>query len=813
MNLLQDLYRIAGKLQLFSWLLPRENDTIPNPAWQESSRKILIVRLSPSEHVEESLTHGILFTRLRHLLPDAYIDFAFFPSRQDTKVLATHQLPWIFGVRSTCSIDEFDVVLFSCSYVLELVNLVHALQQSGIEPLRTKREIGAPLFILGGASASLAQAAVPFIDGMYAGEFESSESALAKLFSVFDRTSKAAEFLNRYLKQHGAIAGLYVENSLFVPQSAVQANETLKNITPYPLFNNAHADTARLQISLGCPFRCSFCYEGFSRKPYRDVDRELLLVKSQELRVASGVEKLDIVSFNFNTHRHITDLMSGFLQPFAHVHFMSQRLDILDASPALFKAELASGKRSFTLGVEGISERMRVIYRKDLTTSSIVSVLHKLMQAQVREIKLFFIISSYESEHDLHEFRGFVARVLEMNKQGLHTKIKFSFGYLSIMPHTPLQFLPIQLDPEHFSKIYMQIESILSHAGMECRLAFTTASWACAQALMFLQTDRAAQLLQDFTKAGLVFDESMPPQALRIMNQSLFDLIDSNQLLTVAFPHPLAQLYPQAYQEKLLLEFEKIKTFLVNDTLRGDEPTVAAPSPAISATSSELHAIRSIEFLLQQRKKTAHSYILVKIPAHMAGVHAAWLCSWVTRQLIVQLPLDQQASTILKVDDVYHARNDRKGLVVDWYGWCFFRITFHPGKNALPLSQIWPTVSSFIIPSSGPDDDTKPIKEICFSFSMNYSNEQHVKQLILRAFAESHVQATLLNTASGFTCQVSPKIKKKAELKSCLVHLENTTATITLTCAPKHAIKRTVRIIAGQNSTIFIPICCDQFVF
>ena len=38
-----------------------------------------------------------------------------------------------------------------------------------------------------------------------------------------------------------------------------------------PLLNSPEAHTAHLQITYGCPAFCSFCFEAYDRKPYREI--------------------------------------------------------------------------------------------------------------------------------------------------------------------------------------------------------------------------------------------------------------------------------------------------------------------------------------------------------------------------------------------------------------------------------------------------------------------------------------------------------------------------------------------------------------
>ena len=44
-----------------------------------------------------------------------------------------------------------------------------------------------------------------------------------------------------------------------------------------PLLNSPEAHTAHLQITYGCPAFCSFCFEAYDRKPYREIPMSNLL--------------------------------------------------------------------------------------------------------------------------------------------------------------------------------------------------------------------------------------------------------------------------------------------------------------------------------------------------------------------------------------------------------------------------------------------------------------------------------------------------------------------------------------------------------
>ena len=86
------------------------------------------------------------------------------------------------------------------------------------------------------------------------------------------------------------------------------------------------------------------------------------------------------------------------------VNAMSQRVDILAENPEYIDFKFAADKRSFTLGIEGISERMRVYYNKELHFPEIIKVIKKLFENKAREIKLFYILSGFENDDDFANF-------------------------------------------------------------------------------------------------------------------------------------------------------------------------------------------------------------------------------------------------------------------------------------------------------------------------------------------------------------------------------------------------------------------------
>ena len=148
-----------------------------------------------------------------------------------------------------------------------------------------------------------------------------------------------------------------------------------------PILPGPEAATARVSITLGCPCLCSFCFEGHDRKPFRAIPAPQILSAARELKMPTGASTLEVESFNFNTHAELAFLLDGLNRMFHRVNLMSQRVDILARTPGLLDLELAADKRSFTLGVEGISARLRRFLHKSLAEEDIRTVVEALHDA------------------------------------------------------------------------------------------------------------------------------------------------------------------------------------------------------------------------------------------------------------------------------------------------------------------------------------------------------------------------------------------------------------------------------------------------
>jgi hypothetical protein len=469
-------------------LIPAVVQDMGNPPWEEAERRILILRLSPLGDLEGSTSHLVLFAECRRALAEAYLDFGFFPARKERAALASHNAPYFYGLASGREAADFDLVLVSNSFALELPNLSYLFSPALLPSRASEREKRAeagkrlPIVILGGSNAACTGALLfpgegdeassdCLVDAIYFGEGEGDDEARGGLCDIARAGSEPGLSRRERLAALKRIGGLWVARS-GTPASRRRAEPYPPALTAYPIFNTASASVAKLQISAGCPGYCSFCLEGWESRPYRELPADEIVAAARELKARSGASTLEVYSYNFNAHASIFRLIFELHRLFRRVNFMSQRLDILASSPELVQAELAADKRSFTLGIEGVSGRMRAFYRKGISQDDIEAALALLCRPSLRELKLFYILAGFEDEEDVAEFSAFAESLAARKKsEAPGLRILASAGYLVRLPFTPLEFAPLCLERERLESVARKIEGACAAAGIEFRLA------------------------------------------------------------------------------------------------------------------------------------------------------------------------------------------------------------------------------------------------------------------------------------------------------------------------------------------------------
>jgi len=424
---------------------------------------ILLTRLSSLRDTQASSTYRALADLIHEADPASGIGLDFYPAAADWRV--------------------FDLIFITDSYLSETLNLPKGIKKFGVSPWAQERPEDFPPVLLGGSNALAAQClvcedgtAVP--DVFFFGEAEASLVPFLRRWPLTSGKKK-----DRLLAATQGLDGFWVTGGFY---PVVQAVSRRSPPPPSPILppNSPEAGTARLQVSSGCPAFCSFCFEGYERKPYREYPPKFILQRALELKRTTGADTLLLDAYNLNNYSGLREIVLPLSRLFRRLSFKSQRADGVAATPSIIALELAAGKQSFTVGIEGISPRLRAFLNKSLSDVSLFKALQTLFDYRVREIKLFFILTAYETSADLEAFNRLASFVRDFTaRPDCGTRVIFSFGYLVRMPNTPLQYDKLFLNESDWKFAADGVMAICRRLRLEGRFAFDFSEYRRSQIL------------------------------------------------------------------------------------------------------------------------------------------------------------------------------------------------------------------------------------------------------------------------------------------------------------------------------------------
>ena len=132
-----------------SWFIGAGRDSNMNPAsdFDTADLRVLVAFLSPGKVRAVSNTYTALDAEI-HAVPNVYVDYAYFPHREDLKTFDKYQLPYWFGNLSHAPVQDYDLLIVSSSILLDQLNIYHAYRTCGIADIHRERMTDSPVPII-----------------------------------------------------------------------------------------------------------------------------------------------------------------------------------------------------------------------------------------------------------------------------------------------------------------------------------------------------------------------------------------------------------------------------------------------------------------------------------------------------------------------------------------------------------------------------------------------------------------------------------------------------------------------------------------
>jgi radical SAM superfamily enzyme YgiQ (UPF0313 family) len=361
------------------------------------------------------------------------------------------------------ALADFDTILFSIAYELDVPHVPWMLQQGGVGPLSDERGRRAPLVIAGGPlTQSNVLPLAPFVDAVVMGE---AESALPQLLDVLEATDDKATRLVLLSEVPGVwVPSLHGDA---VPNVLVARGSHIPAVGQWRSPNAEFSDMALLETSRGCPRYCRFCVVRAPASPMRAPELSAVLA-ALDLPLYADAPRIGLVGAAVSDWEPVKAAIAAIVARGKGVGISSLRADRLDDEFVGLLA--AGGYRTLTVASDAASQRLRGKMMKGLRTRHFIAAAQLARAHRLRSLKLYVILG-LPDEHDAD-----IDELLELCRT-LRNELPLTITMSPFVPklHTPLADAPFEPASSQQRKLE-RVRKALGRDKIEVR--FDPPKWA-----------------------------------------------------------------------------------------------------------------------------------------------------------------------------------------------------------------------------------------------------------------------------------------------------------------------------------------------
>lgn len=358
--------------------------------------KVALLYPSPYNVGMSSLGYQTIY-RILNNRQDTSCERAFLP--EDLERYRKTRTP-LFTYESETPVGDFDVLMVSVAYELELTGLFEVLELSGVPLLAKDRGERFPLVVAGGPlTFSNPLPLSPFVDVIILGEGEEAVSTLLDLEENF-RSQDRDALLDRLATEPGFYVptrhGERLPGVLAAHDDLLPAHSVI--MTPHTELSNMFL----VEAERGCSRGCTFCVMR------RSTNGGMRIVTPEKLLslIPDHAKKVGLVGAAVSDHPRLADLVRAIVDSGRGIGISSLRADKMTLElVSLFRK---GGYRQLTVASDGASERLRKGLERKIQEKHLLKSAELAAEVGMAGIKVYMMVGvPGETEEDIDELIRF----------------------------------------------------------------------------------------------------------------------------------------------------------------------------------------------------------------------------------------------------------------------------------------------------------------------------------------------------------------------------------------------------------------------
>ncbi len=410
------------------------------------------------------------------------------------------------SVENERALNEFPVAAFSISFEMDYLNFLDMLMRSGVEPWAARRSDREPLIVVGGSAITMNRLPIyDFADVIVHGD---GEEAVLRIADALVAHGPGRATLRDALRgEHGFEITEPREPGEELSTDADRLPKPAEQISLAPRIGEFRTCTqiltqhtefsnrALIEISRGCPYKCTFCIMGY--QPFKYERRTPQQIEDTAKAFLPHTKRVGLVASAVGIHKEIEEVCDRLMALDIDVSFSSLRVE--DVKPRMIDALLKSGQRTLTIAPEAGNEKLRIKMRKRLTDDKVVGFTADAVDRGMRNIKLYYMVGlPGETDEDVASIATFTQRLHEVHVEasrahGRLGHLALNVGVFVPKPGTPLHeggFAGVGEARRRLKLLQKEIKRVPN-----LKVHFSNPHKAAAQTILSCGTRRAADFL------------------------------------------------------------------------------------------------------------------------------------------------------------------------------------------------------------------------------------------------------------------------------------------------------------------------------